>query len=95
MFRLADALLDLIGCASMSARGGGVLATSAEILHSFRRVLGAVGGQDSTFLGKLHVRMSQLELDSGAWPYRRLPPEEGSTDENRCARSPEVSWSWA
>jgi hypothetical protein len=82
VFRLADALLDLIACSSASARCDAMLVTSGEVLHSFRRVLAVVGGRDSIFLRKLHGRMSELELDMGAWPYRTLLASQDGVDED-------------
>lgn len=76
VFRLADSLLDLVACASATARSDAMLVMSGDILYSFRRVLAAVGGRDSVFLQKLHLRMSQLELDTGAWPYHALMAAE-------------------
>lgn len=82
VFRLADALLDLVACASAAARCDAMLVTAGDILYSFHRVLIAVGGQDSTFSSKLRFRMSQVELDTGAWPYRALAVADSEEDDD-------------
>ncbi|KAF4980245.1 hypothetical protein FZEAL_3704 [Fusarium zealandicum] len=47
------------------------------------RVLLAVGGHESGFLRKIHVRMSQFDLDTEAWPYRRISELDDETSGSR------------
>ncbi|KAF5018252.1 hypothetical protein F66182_9781 [Fusarium sp. NRRL 66182] len=54
VFRLADAMLDIVACTPLSARGDGMLLGSGDILCSFQHVLHAVGGRESLFLRKIH-----------------------------------------
>ena len=69
MFRLADAMLDIVACTPFSAHGDGMLVGAGDILYSLQHVLHSVGGNDSGFLRKIQARMSQLELTTGSWPY--------------------------
>lgn len=69
VFRLADAMLDIVACTPFSAHGSSMLVGAGEILYSLQHVLHSVGGRDSGFLHKIQNRMSQLELTTGSWPY--------------------------
>ncbi|CAG7565027.1 unnamed protein product [Fusarium equiseti] len=72
VFRLADAMLDIVACTPFSAHGDGMLVGAGDILYSLQHVLHSVGGKDSGFLRKVQARMSQLELTTGSWPYLAL-----------------------
>ena len=73
-------MLDIVQCAPWSARGDGMLVGSGDILYSLQCVLLAVGGKRSTFIGKMQDRMTQLELNSGSWPYLAIPsPSDDSS----------------
>ncbi|KAM5350551.1 hypothetical protein ACJ41O_007056 [Fusarium nematophilum] len=80
VFRLADAMLDIVDCAPRSARGDGMLVGSGDILNSLQRVLLDVGGQNSVFLRNIQLRMSQLEMNTGSWPYLTLEAPVDETE---------------
>jgi hypothetical protein len=65
---MAEAILDIFECARGYPRDA-MLLGFGDILSSFHRVLLAVGGQESVFFRNMHLRMAQLELDTGSWPY--------------------------
>ncbi|KAF5677524.1 hypothetical protein FHETE_1575 [Fusarium heterosporum] len=81
VFRLADAMLDIVACSPVSAHGNGMLIGAGDILNSLQHVLHSVGGPESGFLHKIQARMSQLELDTGSWPYLAIPDAECVVEE--------------
>ncbi|KAF4452709.1 hypothetical protein F53441_4516 [Fusarium austroafricanum] len=81
VFRLADAMLDIVACTPFSAHGSSMLVGAGEILHSLQHVLHSVGGQESGFLQKIQTRMSQLELTTGSWPYLAITEAEDAVEE--------------
>lgn len=72
VFRLADAMLDIVAVAPLSARGDGMLVGTGDVLQSLQTVLFQVGGRRSAFVHKMQMRMNQLELTTGSWPYAML-----------------------
>ncbi|RGP63000.1 hypothetical protein FLONG3_10045 [Fusarium longipes] len=56
VFRLADAMLDIVACTPFSAHGNSMLVGVGDILHSLQHVLHSVGGKDSGFLRKMQTR---------------------------------------
>lgn len=72
VFRLADAMLDIVACAPSTARGDGMLIGTGDVLQSLQSVLLQVGGRKSTFVHKMQLRMTQMELTTGSWPYSML-----------------------
>ncbi|KAM0223796.1 hypothetical protein ACHAQD_002870 [Fusarium lateritium] len=81
VFRLADSMLDIVACTPFSAHGNGMLVGAGDILNSLQHVLHSVGGPESGFLRKIQTRMSQLELDTGSWPYLAIPEAESVVEE--------------
>ncbi|KAJ4266276.1 hypothetical protein NW762_004260 [Fusarium torreyae] len=81
VFRLADAMLDIVACTPWSAHGNGMLLGSGDILYSLQHVLHAVGGPESTFLRQIQTRMSQLELTTGSWPYVSVSESSNAVEE--------------
>ncbi|KAG8414848.1 hypothetical protein J3459_009618 [Metarhizium acridum] len=69
VFRMADALLDILACSPGSTKKDGICAGMGDILHSLKNVLLEIGGVRSSFLDKLQVRMSNSELARRPWPY--------------------------
>lgn len=69
MFRMADALLDILACAPGSTREGGICTGMGDILYSLKNVLLDIGGVKSGFLDKLQIRMAGSELARRPWPY--------------------------
>ncbi|KAF4459384.1 sucrose utilization SUC1 [Fusarium albosuccineum] len=65
VFRLADTMMDIVACTPWSARGSGMLVGSGDILDSLQRVLLAVGGQESTFLQRMHAHKEVEETRNG------------------------------
>ena len=79
MFRMADALLDIIACVPGSAREGGIGVGMGDILYSLKNVLLDIGGVKSGFLDKLQIRMANSELGRRPWPYLTMQfPESGN-----------------
>lgn len=83
VFKLADAMLDIVACVPSSARGDGMLVGTGDILLSLQSVLCQVGGRESTLVDKMQLRMTQLELTTGSWPYSTLIPTSSSTEGGR------------
>lgn len=81
MFRLADAMLDIVACTPFSAHGDGMLVGVGDILYSLQHVLHSVGGKDSGFLRKIQTRMLQLDLTTGSWPYLAMSEAEDVVEE--------------
>lgn len=77
VFRVADAMLDIVACDPPSARrgygdGGSMLVGTGDILQSLQFVLYQVGGRQSTFVERVQMRMTHLGMTTGAWPYSML-----------------------
>ncbi|KAL4729122.1 hypothetical protein ACLX1H_003530 [Fusarium chlamydosporum] len=81
VFRLADAMLDIVACTPFSAHGDGMLVGVGDILYSLQHVLHSVGGKDSGFLRKIQTRMLQLDLTTGSWPYLAMSEAEDVVEE--------------
>ncbi|RSL62132.1 hypothetical protein CEP53_004866 [Fusarium sp. AF-6] len=83
VFRLADAMLDIVACTPFSARGNSMLVGSGDVLVTLSRVLLAVGGRESRFLHRMHERMSQLEVGNSQWPYAAISESKDKEDDGR------------
>ncbi|RSL97252.1 hypothetical protein CEP52_011024 [Fusarium oligoseptatum] len=83
VFRLADAMLDIVACTPFSARGNSMLVGSGDVLATLSRVLLAVGGRESRFLHRMHERMSQLEVGNSQWPYAAISESKDEEDDGR------------
>lgn len=77
MFRMADALLDILACAPGSTREGGICEGMGDILYSLKNVLLDIGGLKSGFLDKLQLRMANSELSRRPWPYLSMSLPDG------------------
>ncbi|KID70373.1 uncharacterized protein G6M90_00g085990 [Metarhizium brunneum] len=80
VFRMADALLDILACSPGSTKEGGICAGMGDILHGLKKVLLDIGGLKSRFLDNLQIRMSNSELAKRPWPYlsMRFPGNEAA-----------------
>ncbi|EXV03328.1 Zn(2)-Cys(6) zinc finger domain protein [Metarhizium robertsii] len=80
VFRMADALLDILACSPGSTKEGGMCAGIGDILHGLKNVLLDIGGLKSRFLDNLQIRMSNSELAKRPWPYlsMRFPGNEAA-----------------
>jgi hypothetical protein len=74
-------MLDIVACTPFSAHGNGMLVGAGDILNSLQHVLHSVGGPESGFLRKIQTRMSQLELNTGSWPYLAVSEAECVVEE--------------
>lgn len=80
VFRMADALLDILACSPGSTKEGGICVGMGDILHGLQNVLLDIGGLKSRFLDNLQIRMSNSELAKRPWPYlsMRFPGNEAA-----------------
>ena len=60
IFKIADALLDVLMCVPTEARLDCILVDSYDALSCLVRVLLKVGGADSVFISTLRSRMAQV-----------------------------------
>ena len=74
MFRVADAIMDIMMCAPEASPSDGMVLGAGDVLSSLQRVIFMVGGSQSNFFSRLQRRLGTLGMSALA-PYRVLPVE--------------------
>lgn len=65
MFRIADAVLDLMICAPKQAAPNAMIVGLGDVLSELQRVIATVGGPHSEFVRKLQPRIAELMVTAG------------------------------
>ena len=79
VFRLADAIMDIMMCAPESSPPDGMVLGARDVLSSLQSIIFMVGGQRSEFFGKLQRRLGIFRMSALA-PYRVLPVDQEAPD---------------
>ncbi|CAM1505989.1 Fc.00g116260.m01.CDS01 [Cosmosporella sp. VM-42] len=74
VYRVADVLMDLLGCTPDAAREHGMWVGLEGILYSLKDLLLDIGGHESVFLDKLQTRMATSEFAVRMWPCLTIAP---------------------
>ncbi|KND93688.1 putative sucrose utilization protein SUC1, partial [Tolypocladium ophioglossoides CBS 100239] len=91
LFKVADAVMDVVTCAPWSARSDGMLLGSGDILSSLLSFLETIGGLRSEFASKLQSRMANLDTTVSLWRYLGLmQPGHDETEANEANEADET-----
>lgn len=98
VFRMADAIMDIMMCTPGSNPPEGMVLGAGDVLSSLQRIIFMVGGQKSEFFGKLQRRMGSFKMSALA-PYRVLSIDqetvESDADRGGAGGNSEPDWTWS